>query len=190
MDDRAQAETNAGSHLCPQCGAAEDGFFCRNCGALLHGEDRVLCPRCRQIVPDGEYCNQCGQSLSGLALHLRQLALAGDTFWVTAGATTPPTSPEPVTFQPDESVTVAAFQPDESVTLAAPELPDWLQELPSAGILAESDDHIYPALTPLAPERAGATRNSAFLVVVVLFILVLMIGLMFLVVMILLRSGA
>jgi hypothetical protein len=179
MDDQSQAQSSAGKRFCPECGTAENGFFCRNCGTLLYGEDRILCPRCHQVVPDGEYCNQCGQSLGGLALHLRQLAIAGDTFWVTSD------TPVPVASGPEETV----FQPDESVTLAAPELPDWLQELAPEG-MPESESHIYPALQPIVQERQGALRNSSFLVVVIIFMLVLMLGLMFLTIMILLRGGA
>jgi hypothetical protein len=178
MDDQSQAQTSAGNRFCPECGAAEDGFFCRNCGTLLHGEDRVLCPRCHQVVPDGEHCNQCGQSLSGLALHLRQLALAGDDFWVTSDTPAPSAGPE-------ETV----FQPDDSVALAAPELPDWLQELSTKG-LPETESHIYPALQPIVQEREGSLRNSSFLAVVIIFMLVLMLGLMFLTILILLRGGA
>jgi len=54
------------NRYCPECGSQESGFFCRNCGALLSGEDNVLCPRCHHIVPDGKFCNQCGQGLSGM----------------------------------------------------------------------------------------------------------------------------
>jgi RNA polymerase subunit RPABC4/transcription elongation factor Spt4 len=178
MDDRKQADTNADGQVCPQCGAAESGFFCRNCGALLHGEDRVLCPRCHQIVPDGEYCNQCGQGLGGLALHLRQLAMAGDDFWVTSGPATPLSGPEE-----------AVLQPDESVALAAPELPDWLEELPVEAPAAEGEPRVYPALRPIVQERESPARNNVFLIVVVVFMLVLLLGLVFLAILLLLRTG-
>jgi hypothetical protein len=178
MDDQAHAETNAEGHFCPQCGAAENGFFCRNCGALLRGQDRVLCPRCHQVVPDGEYCNQCGQNLSGLALHLQQLALAGDTFWVTSEAAFSPTAPEET-----------SLLPDESVILASPELPDWLHELSAEGVPAEVESHIYPALRPITKQREGTTRNRTFLTVVSVFLFVLIVGLMLLALFILLRGG-
>lgn len=176
MDDRVQAETNADGRFCPQCGAAEDGFFCRNCGALLRGKDHVLCPRCHQIVPDGEYCNQCGQGLGGLALHLGQLAFAGDAFWVTSG---PPALPA----APEEPIP----QPDDSVVLEAPELPDWLQELSVEHIPAEAEPRVYPALQPLVQERTR--RNKIFIVIVISFLIVLFNGLVFLGILILLRTG-
>jgi hypothetical protein len=179
MADKPQAETKAENGFCPECGAAEDGFFCRKCGALLHGEERVLCPRCHQVVPDGEYCNQCGQSLAGLALHLRQLALAGDEFWVTSEATTP----SPV---PQEMI----FEPDETVVLAAPELPQWLQELPTQAAPREGDTRIYPALRPIVQPQESTAPSRSFLAVVIVFMLILMLGLMFLAFYILLRGGA
>jgi hypothetical protein len=193
MADHAQADTNTDGRTCPQCGADETGFFCRNCGALLYGEDRVLCPRCHQIVPDGEYCNQCGQGLEGLALHLRQLAMAGDTFWVTSGPdalpdaspdTLPDTSPDTM-FQPEETL----LQPDESVPLAEPELPDWLQELPVDQLPTGTEPRVYPALRPIVQEREPAPRNNTFLITVIIFMLILLLGLVFLAILILLRTG-
>jgi hypothetical protein len=179
MDEETQVETNPEGSFCPQCGSEEEGFFCRKCGALLRGEEMVLCPRCHQVVPDGEYCNQCGQGLSGLALHLKQLAMAGDTFWVTSEATIPDSAPK-------ETILV----PDPSVALAPPELPDWLQELPGDRAAREVDSHVYPALRPLQRQRESATKNTSFLVVVIVFLLVLMLGLMFVTIFVLLRGGA
>ncbi|MGD2205729.1 MAG: zinc ribbon domain-containing protein [Anaerolineae bacterium] len=177
MEHEARPETNAESRFCPECGSEEEGFFCRNCGALLHGEEMVLCPRCHQVVPEGEFCNQCGQSLSGLALHLRQLAMAGDAFWVTSEATTPSPDAEKV-----------SLEPDKSVELAQPELPDWLEELPTQSAPDEVQSRIYPALQPIE-ERRGTTQNTSFLVIIILFMLVLMLGLMFLVIFFLMRGG-
>lgn len=177
MDAELQVESSSEGRFCPECGAQEDGFFCRSCGTLLYGEERVLCPRCHQIVPDSEFCNQCGQSLGGLALNLRQLAMAGDAFWVTSEATEPSTSPEPT-----------IFAPDETVALAAPELPDWLQELPTQEAPAEVESRIYPALQPIRGSRQAASGN-AFLVVVVIFMFILMIGLVALSLFILLSRG-
>jgi hypothetical protein len=175
----AQTETQAGGPFCPQCGSEEDGFFCRNCGTLLRGEDMVLCPRCHQVVPDSEYCNRCGQNLAGLALSLHQLATAGDSFWVTSEINAPPVP-----------IKETVLEPDTSVRLAEPQLPDWLQELHTETAPAELGPRIYPALEPVGREREGASRNTSFLAVVIVSMLVLMIGLMFLVIFILLRGGA
>jgi hypothetical protein len=119
METQAQDHTNAEDRHCPECGYEEAGHFCRNCGTLLHGDGLVLCPRCRQVVPDGDFCNQCGQGLTGLALGLRQLALAGDAFWVAEDTAMLPSSVEP-----------SLLPPDASVELADAQLPDWLQEVP------------------------------------------------------------
>ena len=48
-----EPETDGESISCPECGSKETGYFCRNCGRLLQGEDKVLCPRCHGIVPAG-----------------------------------------------------------------------------------------------------------------------------------------
>jgi hypothetical protein len=90
MEQETKGEMGPEQHFCPECGMEEPGHFCRNCGTLLRGEDLVLCPRCHHIVPGGDFCNRCGQHLGGIALNLRQLALAGDDFWVTAAT---PASP-------------------------------------------------------------------------------------------------
>ncbi|MGD9405176.1 MAG: hypothetical protein PVH95_08505, partial [Anaerolineae bacterium] len=124
--------------FCPECGADEAGYFCRNCGTLIRGEEMVLCPRCRQIVPHGEFCNQCGQKLGVMALDLHQLALAGDDFWVSDG----------VLELPEETDT-GLLEPDDSVVLAEAELPDWLKELPTESVAAETKPHVYPSLRPI-----------------------------------------
>jgi len=72
MDPEVQAEEGEESRFCPECGAEESGYFCRTCGTLLRGEEMVLCPRCHHVVPDGDFCNLCGQTLGGIALNLRQ----------------------------------------------------------------------------------------------------------------------
>jgi hypothetical protein len=169
MEPESEPEVTQEGPFCPQCGAEEHGYFCRQCGALLRGEDMVLCPRCHQIVPDGDFCNQCGQGLSGIALHLRQLALAGGDFWVTA-APADATAPEP---PEEESV---QFEPDEEVTLEQADLPDWLQDLPKARPPDEVKERIYPSLQPVV-EEPPAGRPSRFLVAVMLLMLMLIAGL-------------
>jgi hypothetical protein len=156
MEAQARDEMNADDRHCPKCGFEETGYFCRNCGLLLHSDDLVLCPRCRQVVPGEEYCNQCGQVLGDLALTLRQLALAGDAFWVTGATALSPSRPEP-----------SLLTPDESVELAHAELPDWLQELPAESAPPEVQQHIYPALKPIQTERA-ASQQRRFLILVIL----------------------
>ena len=177
MDAEAQVEANNDNLVCPKCGAEEEGFFCRSCGALLHGEDQVLCPRCHQIVPAGEFCNRCGQSLGGIALSLRQLAMAGDAFWVTSEATTSLSSAEST-----------IFAPDETITLAEPDLPDWLEELPTREAPPEVEERIYPALQPIR-DRQQANRSNSFLVVVLVFMFILMLGLIALALFVLLGGG-
>jgi hypothetical protein len=184
MESEIQEETNEENRFCPKCGFEETGYFCRDCGELLRGEGMVLCPRCHQIVPDGDFCSQCGQSLGGLALSLRQLAMAGDTFWVTGEAAAPVTEPEPTLFEPEPLL----FEPDESVELANGELPDWLQELPTETAPIEVQEHIYPSLRPIEGERSPSRRNTAFSTLIILMAM-LMLGLMALTVIILLRGG-
>ena len=171
------------NHYCPECGSQESGYFCRNCGALLTGEDNVLCPRCHHIVPDGKFCNQCGQGLSGIGLHLRQLALAGDTFWVASGEPTPAaTTPEPVE--------VAELAPDESIELAQADLPDWLRDipaLPSAAAPARSGEPIYPALKPIESQPVERSQRR-FLIAVLSLVIVMLLGIIFMAVLIALRS--
>jgi len=171
------------NRYCPDCGSQESGYFCRNCGALLTGEDNVLCPRCHHIVPDGKFCNQCGQGLSGIGLHLRQLALAGDTFWVASGEPTPAVAvPMPAE--------MPALEPDESVQLAQADLPDWLRDIPvplSASAPARSEEHVYPALKPI--EAAPVQRpQRSFLVAVLLLMMVMLLGIVFMAILVALRS--
>jgi hypothetical protein len=179
MEAQARDELNADDRRCPQCGSEETGYFCRNCGGLLHGDDDlVLCPRCRQVVPEGEFCNQCGQSLGGLALSLRQLALAGDAFWVTGEAALPPDRPEP-----------SLLALDESVEMAPAELPDWLQELPAESAPPEVQSHIYPALRPIQTERAPGQQRR-FLIVVILLMGLLLLSVVLMALYVLLWGGA
>ena len=174
MDDRVQAEPNADGQVCPQCGVVESGFFCRNCGALLHGEDYVLCPRCHQIVPDGEYCNQCGQGLAGMALSLALLSAAGDSFWVTSEPDSPLASLEET-----------ELQPDDWAALSAAELPDWLPEAPSAKPPATREPRIYPSLEPVADEGAELSSSKGFPFVAVVSALLILMAIMILVILIL-----
>ena len=163
-------QTAAETITCPQCGAEEDGFFCRNCGALLRGEDYIFCPRCHQIVPPGEFCNRCGQSLGGIALRLQQLALAGDEFWVTASQ--PPAPPPP-------AEEVAGWEPDETVQLADAELPDWLREIsPESAPPPDVEARIYPALQPIKEEQARSGPSLVMILVLLMFVLMLGIALL------------
>jgi DNA-directed RNA polymerase subunit RPC12/RpoP len=178
MDAQPRDEMNTDDYRCPKCGFEETGYFCRNCGGLVHGDDLVLCPRCRQVVPGAEYCNQCGQVLGDLALTLQQLALAGDAFWATGETGLPPSSPEP-----------SLLAPDESVDLAPAELPDWLQELPAELAPPEVQQHIYPALRPIEAERA-ASQQRPFLIVVILLAGLLLLSVVFMALYVLLAGGA
>lgn len=166
MNPGDEPETGAHSISCPECGAEETGYFCRNCGTLLQGEDRVLCPRCHGIVPTADFCPRCGQGLKGMALNLRQLALAGVDFWVASSEALPAAEP------PGEAV----WEMGEATTLAAPELPDWLRELPRERAPAEVQERIYPALQPLEAQPP-ARHQSRFLILVILLMAALLIGL-------------
>ncbi|HSJ59480.1 MAG TPA: zinc ribbon domain-containing protein [Anaerolineae bacterium] len=158
--------------ICTECGAAETGFFCRQCGALLRGEELVLCPRCHRVVPSGDYCNQCGQSLTGIALNLRQLALAGDDFMITSA--TAPASPAPARVPvPSAPPNTFSFSPDESVKLEDPELPDWLEELPKTRAPREVRERIYPTLRPVESTEAPASQSRYLVAVVILLTLAL-----------------
>ena len=181
MESELQDELNPGDSFCPECGVDESGYFCRNCGTLLRGEEMVLCPRCRQVVPHGEFCNQCGQSLDAIALDLQQLALAGNDFWVSAGDLEQP-SELPDGMEP------ALLEPDESVVLAEAEVPDWLRELPNDSAPAEVKAHIYPSLRPIE-ETEEPVRQGRFLTPVFILLALLLLGLVFVVVFLLL-SGA
>ena len=158
----AEVETSPQAQQCPECGSEESGFFCRSCGQLLRGEEMVLCPRCHQVVPDGDYCNQCGQGLGAIALQLQQLAKAGDTFWVTSGGSE--------TSSLEESV---LLEPDETLDLADAEPPDWLQEIPAGSAPPEIEPRIYPALEPIEQAPTGSRRNLFFTVVILLMFLLL-----------------
>lgn len=175
-----EPETNSEPIACPECGAEESGYFCRNCGTLLRGEDRVLCPRCHGIVPAADFCPRCGQGLKGMALNLQQLAVAGADFWVAgAGA------PRAATPQAEMETT---WQPDEATPLAAPELPDWLHELPTKQAPAEVQERIYPALRPLEVEpKAGG--QSRYLILVVLLMGAILIGLVAVAIFLLAQGG-
>ena len=183
MESEVQDELNQEGPFCPECGMDESGFFCRNCGTLLRGEEMVLCPRCRQIVPHGEFCNQCGQGLEAIALDLQQLALAGQDFWVSAGTFEQPSA------LPDSLESVQP-EPDESVILAEAEVPDWLKELPADSAPDEVKAHIYPSLRPIEeePEEQPA-RQGRFLTPVFVLLALLLLGLVAVVVFLLL-SGA
>lgn len=158
MEPEAEVEFGAELRFCPECGAEESGFFCRVCGTLLRGDEMVLCPRCHQVVPHGEYCNQCGQSLAGIALNLKQLAMAGDDFWVTASALAGAVGPA-------EGLPGSLVEPDESVVLAQGDLPEWLDELPKA--------HVYPSLRPIERQKAAAHRPFWTVAIVMLALILL-----------------
>lgn len=176
MESSVPKEPASEMHVCPECGTEETGYFCRICGALLYGEDNVLCPRCHHIVPDGEFCNQCGQSLGALALQLKQLQMAGDSFWVT--------SEDAASAIPEQ---VDLFSPDESVTLAAGSIPDWLEELNAVSAQPKAEERIYPALRPIQHKRTGGRSNLFMILVIVMF--VIMLGLVALTVVAALISG-
>ena len=181
MGSDQQREMGPEDSFCPECGVDESGFFCRNCGTLLRGEDMVLCPRCRQIVPQGEFCNQCGQSLGSIALDLHQLAIAGNDFWVSAADAFEESS------ELSEGMELAPVEEDESVILAEAELPDWLKELPADSAPAEVKAHIYPSLRPIEEERP--VKKGRFLVPVVLLLALLLLGLVFAAVFLLARGA-
>jgi hypothetical protein len=178
MDPEAEVEAGDKARFCPTCGAEESGYFCRVCGSLLRGKDRLLCPRCHQVVPGGLFCNQCGQSLGGIALELRQLAEAGDEFWVTSEAAGPPAKVEPA----------ALFEPDTSVELDTAELPAWLQELSTTPAPSDVEERIYPSLRPIEGKRSPLGRSNLF-VVLVLVMFVLMLAMVILTIVIALSSG-
>jgi len=181
MEPERGDEMNPEGSFCPECGVDESGYFCRNCGTLLRGEEMVLCPRCRQVVPHGEYCNQCGQALGAIALDLHQLALAGDDFWVAGGALEDPA-------ELAEGVEPALPEEDELVALAEADLPDWLKELPTDSAPAEVKAHIYPSLTPIeAPEPPA--KQGRFLLPVFLLLALFLLGLVLVVVFLLLSGG-
>ena len=171
-DPPGDADASDDVLICTECGAAESGFFCRQCGTLLRGDELVLCPRCHRVVPGGDYCNQCGQSLAGIALNLRQLALAGEDFMITSAAT--PTLPAPArTPVPSASPDTFSFSPDESIELEDPELPDWLEELPKTRAPREVRERIYPTLRPVEGTEATGSQGRYLVAVVILLTLAL-----------------
>jgi RNA polymerase subunit RPABC4/transcription elongation factor Spt4 len=180
MDPETQIEMEPDTKFCPECGAEESGYFCRSCGILLRGQDDVLCPRCHRVVPGGDFCNQCGQNMGGIALNLRQLALAGDDFWVTAAAAVPAAPPG--------GADAGVWEPDESVVLADADLPEWLQELPTESAPAEVQAHVYPSLKPIEEEREFPRQGRLFTVAILLLGLLLL-ALMFTVVFLLVGGG-
>jgi hypothetical protein len=166
MEPEAQIDLEPEGNFCPECGAEESGYFCRSCGTLLRGQEDVLCPRCHQVVPSGDYCNRCGQNLGGIALNLRQLALAGDDFWVTAAAA--------VATVPSGDAEAGLIEPDDSVVLADADLPDWLQELPTESAPAEVQARVYPSLTPIEEEREFSRQGGLFTAMILLLGLLLL----------------
>ena len=182
MESELQDERNPEGPFCPECGMDESGFFCRNCGTLLRGEEMVLCPRCRQVVPHGEFCNQCGQGLEAIALDLQQLALAGQDFWVAAG-----TSEQQSVFP--EGMDPVQPEPDESLMLAEAEVPDWLKELPADSAPEEVKAHIYPSLKPIIEESEEQPAEQGRLFAPVFVLLALLLLGLVVVVVFLLLSG-
>jgi hypothetical protein len=179
MDPEALGTVDSQEQYCPECGHEESGYFCRNCGTLLRGGDRVLCPRCHQIVPGGEFCNQCGQTLGGIALNLQQLAKAGDTFWVTTDDVASSSQAEP-----------DLTEPDETVALVPAELPDWLQELSPTLAPPDVAKRIYPALSPIQETKQDAVHQRRFFLATIIVLAGLMlVTLVFMTLFILLRAG-
>jgi hypothetical protein len=182
MASEMQDELNPEGRFCPECGMDESGYFCRNCGTLLRGEEMVLCPRCNKVVPHGDFCNQCGQSLEAIALDLQQLALAGQDFWVSAGTL------EQLSVQP-EGIELAQLEPDESVVLAEAEVPDWLKELPAESAPAEVKGHIYPSLRPIEEEVEEPARQGRLMMPIFVLLALLLLGLVAVVVFLLLTGA-
>jgi hypothetical protein len=180
MEPGAEFETDEGIMFCPECGAEESGYFCRSCGTLLRGENMVLCPRCHEVVPEGDYCNRCGQTLTGIALHLRQLALAGDDFWVTSQAASP--QPAPAEIESD------FFFEDESLEIEEAELPDWLHELPVETAPAQVRERVYPALRPMQERQADGVQSN-FVIYLILLMGLLLVGLVAVTILVLVQAS-
>ena len=178
MEPEVEAEIKPRDRFCPECGAEETGYFCRSCGALLRGDTRVLCPRCRQVVPAAQFCNQCGQGLGSVALTLGQLAKAGDTFWVTDAVPEPESGLEP-----------SVLDPDELMELDRADFPDWLEDLSIDTGLNEGQPHIYPSLEPIRRRRTSG-GGGKFVGLAVLLMGLLLFAMMFLVLIFLARGGA
>jgi len=177
MQPEFEGEMESEKMYCLECGTEEDGYFCRNCGTLLRGEALVLCPRCHGVVPEGEYCNRCGQSLGAIALNLLQLSMAGDDFWVTTTASAPPAQ------EPD----LGFLAPNESMVLEAGDLPEWLEELSVEKAPVEVKDRVYPALRPVEGQRPPSAQNR-FYVIAVALMGILLLGLLALTVFLLARG--
>jgi hypothetical protein len=182
VESEAEVQKSPEGRFCPECGADESGYFCRNCGTLLRGRDRVLCPRCRQVVPKGEFCNQCGQALGGIAPNLQQLALAGEDFWVSA------TGPALAASAPGNAE-LGLQVPDESMRLAEAELPDWLAELPAGSVPTEVKARVYPSLKPIEAQDRPSSRRGRALTLVILLLGLLLLSLIILAVALMLRGG-
>jgi RNA polymerase subunit RPABC4/transcription elongation factor Spt4 len=180
MEPEAGFETEEGIMFCPKCGAEESGYFCRSCGTLLRGEDMVLCPRCHEVVPEGDYCNRCGQTLAGIALHLRQLALAGDDFWITSEAE----PAEPAAAESD----LDFFFEDESLEIEEAELPDWLHELPVETAPAQVRERVYPALRPMQERQTGGMQRN-FLMYLILLMGLMLVGLVAVTILVLIQGA-
>jgi hypothetical protein len=176
--DQVQDSTGSEARFCPECGSDQDGYFCRNCGELLRGEDMVLCPRCHQVVPAGEYCCQCGQLLRGIALQLRQLAQVGDAFWITSDVA-----------EADHSAETGLPRLEEPVRLAAADLPDWVYELSADSVRRDDEARIYPALKPIDAWPQSSSQRGRFLAAVILLAGLLLLSLVLLTFVVLIRGG-
>jgi hypothetical protein len=119
--------------------------------------------------------------MAGLALNLRQLAMAGEEFWVTS-AVPAPDSPA------QDGLAWGTLEPDESIELAEAELPDWLSELPVEEAPPEVRATVYPLLVPIEGKSRESRRHPLLMLVMALLGL-LLIGLIALVVYLVLYGG-
>jgi hypothetical protein len=133
------------------------------------------------VVPNGSYCNQCGQSLMGVALSLQQLDMAGDDFWV-AGEDASLSAPSPGSIEGD------SLAGGDYLLAQDAELPDWLRDLTAKSAPTEPGPRIHPSLRPIGAERGPLSRNTFFTAAIVLMF-VLMLGLVFLTLLVVLRGG-
>jgi hypothetical protein len=138
------------------------------------------------VVPGGQFCNQCGQSLRGIALELRQLAMAGDTFWMTSEADA--SRFKTGLGEAAQAEFPSSLQMDELVRLDDAELPDWLQELASIPEPDASEARVYPSLEPIKKRRSLTGSGTLFAVLIVLMF-VLMLGMVILTITIALGLG-